>query len=58
MQQELLHYLRWVRTFGDLVFIVGAIAVALQVIIGLRSTRSYQEEFVDTRVAQHTGPEF
>lgn len=38
MQQELLQNLRWVRTFGDVVFIIGAIAVALQVVIGLRTT--------------------
>ena len=38
MQQELLQTLRWVRTFGDVVFIIGALAVALQVVIGLRTT--------------------
>ena len=27
--------LRWIRTFGDVVFIVGAIAMALQVVLGL-----------------------
>jgi nitric oxide reductase subunit B len=27
--------LRWVRTFGDVVFIVGALAVAWQVVSGL-----------------------
>ena len=35
MQQPLLQTLRWVRTFGDLVFIVGAVAMALQVVRGL-----------------------
>ncbi|MCY1501863.1 Cytochrome C and Quinol oxidase polypeptide I [compost metagenome] len=35
MQQELLQNLRWVRTFGDVVFIVGALAMAWQVIKGL-----------------------
>jgi nitric oxide reductase subunit B len=35
MQQPLLQNLRWVRTFGDVVFIVGAIAMALQVVLGL-----------------------
>jgi len=35
MQSELLQTLRWVRTFGDVVFIVGAISVALQIVIGL-----------------------
>lgn len=35
MQQDLLQTLRWVRTFGDVVFIVGALAVAWQVVKGL-----------------------
>ncbi|WP_331346662.1 nitric-oxide reductase large subunit [Cellvibrio sp. UBA7661] len=35
MQQDLLQTLRWVRTFGDVVFIVGALAVSWQVVIGL-----------------------
>ncbi|MNF12417.1 hypothetical protein D3C80_2138910 [compost metagenome] len=35
MQQPLLQNLRWVRTFGDVVFIAGAIAMALQVVLGL-----------------------
>jgi nitric oxide reductase subunit B len=35
MQQDLLQTLRWVRTFGDVVFIVGALAMALQVVLGL-----------------------
>lgn len=39
MQQPLLQTLRWVRTFGDVVFIVGALAVAWQVVKGLYFTR-------------------
>ncbi|MDP2004036.1 MAG: nitric-oxide reductase large subunit [Rubrivivax sp.] len=35
MQQPLLQNLRWARTFGDVVFMVGAIAMALQVVLGL-----------------------
>jgi nitric oxide reductase subunit B len=35
MQQPLLQNLRWIRTFGDVVFIVGAVAMALQVVLGL-----------------------
>ena len=35
MQQDLLQTLRWVRTFGDVVFIIGALGVAWQVVIGL-----------------------
>lgn len=36
MQQPLLQNLRWFRTLGDMVFIVGAFAVTWQVIKGLR----------------------
>lgn len=35
MQQPILQTLRWVRTFGDVVFIVGALSMALQVVLGL-----------------------
>lgn len=35
MQQDLLQTLRWVRTFGDVVFIIGALAVSWQVVWGL-----------------------
>ena len=35
MQTDLLITLRWVRTFGDVVFIVGALAVSWQVVKGL-----------------------
>ena len=38
MQQDLLQTLRWVRTFGDVVFIVGALAMAVQVVLGLLGT--------------------
>ena len=37
MQQPLLQTLRWVRTFADLVFIGGALAMAWQVVLGLRA---------------------
>ncbi|MNG09485.1 hypothetical protein D3C84_929040 [compost metagenome] len=37
MQQEILQTLRWVRTFGDVVFIVGALAMAWQVVSGFFS---------------------
>lgn len=33
LQQDFLETLRWVRTFGDVVFIVGAVAIAWQVVI-------------------------
>ncbi|MES2825938.1 MAG: nitric-oxide reductase large subunit [Pseudomonadota bacterium] len=35
MQQDLLQTLRWVRTFGDVVFMMGALAVSWQVVKGL-----------------------
>ena len=35
MQQPLLQTLRWARTVGDVVFIVGALSMALQVVLGL-----------------------
>ncbi|MDR9754347.1 nitric-oxide reductase large subunit [Pseudomonas sp. SZMC_28357] len=35
MQQDLLQTLRWVRTFGDIVFLVGAFAVIWQITYGL-----------------------
>jgi nitric oxide reductase subunit B len=35
MQSDLLHTLRWVRTIGDVVFIVGALAVSWQVVKGV-----------------------
>ncbi|ODU25805.1 nitric-oxide reductase large subunit [Sphingopyxis sp. SCN 67-31] len=33
LQQGFLETLRWIRTFGDVVFIIGAIAIAWQVVI-------------------------
>ena len=35
MQQDHMQTLRWVRTFGDVVFMVGALAYAWQVVKGL-----------------------
>lgn len=35
MQQPLLHTLRWVRTIGDVVFIIGCLAIAWQVVLGV-----------------------
>ncbi|MBW0147309.1 nitric-oxide reductase large subunit [Marinobacter arenosus] len=35
MQSDILQFLRWVRTIGDVVFIVGALAVGWQVVIAL-----------------------
>ncbi len=44
MQQPLLQNLRWVRTFGDVVFIVGAVAMALQVVLGLAGRQPLQAQ--------------
>src|SRR5690606_10303243 len=38
LQMPLLETLRWMRTFGDVVFIVGAVAMAWQVVSGLLGT--------------------
>ena len=35
MQSDILQFLRWIRTIGDVVFIVGALAVAWQVVKAL-----------------------
>ena len=40
MQQPFIQTLRWARTFGDVVFIVGALAMAWQVVSGLLGSRA------------------
>ena len=35
MQSDILQTLRWVRTVGDVVFIIGALAVTWQVVKGV-----------------------
>ncbi|ART80736.1 nitric-oxide reductase large subunit [Oceanisphaera avium] len=50
MQQGFLQTLRWVRTFGDIVFIVGALAVTWQVVIGLWPRRK-QSSSIDMGLA-------
>ncbi len=47
MQQPLLQTLRWVRTFGDMVFIVGALAIFWQVVLGLLQSRKQGKEWID-----------
>jgi nitric oxide reductase subunit B len=47
MQQPLLESLRWIRTVGDVVFIIGGLAVAYQVVIGLFGKQ--QEAEVDAK---------
>jgi nitric oxide reductase subunit B len=41
MQQPLLQTLRWVRTFGDVVFIIGALSIASQVTLSLLDRKPY-----------------
>jgi nitric oxide reductase subunit B len=59
MQSDLLVTLRWVRTFGDIVFIVGALAVTWQVIIGLLNIEKKNKRpisgYVDTTIPEHVG---
>ncbi|GGB44286.1 nitric-oxide reductase large subunit [Oceanisphaera marina] len=43
MQQGLLQTLRWIRTFGDVVFIIGALAITWQVVIGLWPLRKQRD---------------
>jgi nitric oxide reductase subunit B len=40
MQQPLLEGLRWVRTVGDVIFIIGALAISWQVVSGLWGKQS------------------
>jgi nitric oxide reductase subunit B len=49
MQQPLLQTLRWVRTFGDVVFIVGALAMAWQVVLGLWNRSALPERVAGPR---------
>ncbi|MDX1526741.1 MULTISPECIES: nitric-oxide reductase large subunit [Pseudidiomarina] len=44
MQQPLLEGLRWVRTVGDVVFIIGAFAISWQVVYGLWFDKSSREQ--------------
>lgn len=46
MQQDFLQSLRWIRTIGDMVFIVGSLAIAWQVMIGIvqKQTQAAQGE--------------
>ena len=44
MQQEILQNLRWGRTFGDVVFLLGALAMVVQLILGLLSGRTVPNE--------------
>lgn len=49
MQSDILQTLRWVRTIGDVVFIIGGLAVTWQVIKGvfyIGSTSTYSEQAI------------
>ncbi len=50
MQQGLLQTLRWVRTIGDVVFIIGALALALEVVKGAFA-RAPREHVLPTAAA-------
>ncbi|MNM61888.1 Nitric oxide reductase subunit B [compost metagenome] len=50
MQQDLLETLRWVRTFGDVVFIGAALAITAQVVKNLWQPRETVGELVEVRV--------
>jgi len=39
LQQGFLETLRWIRTFGDVVFIVGAVSIAWQVLIAVFASK-------------------
>ena len=43
MQSDILVTLRWVRTFGDVIFIVGALAISWQVVKGVFSSTAMEE---------------
>jgi nitric oxide reductase subunit B len=40
MQQDVLQMLRWIRTFGDVIFIIGVFAVCWQIVSGVFGIRS------------------
>ena len=42
MQSDILVTLRWIRTFGDVVFIIGAFSVTAQVFIGLKDALNFK----------------
>ena len=43
MQSDILHTLRWVRTIGDVIFIIGALAVSWQVVKGVFDSNAAQQ---------------
>ena len=43
MQSDILQTLRWVRTIGDVIFIIGALAVSWQVVKGVFDSKAAQQ---------------
>lgn len=65
MQSDLLQTLRWIRTFGDVIFIVGALAVSWQVVKGLfyinistTTGQTYPEHRVEALTDQTHGVDY
>lgn len=57
MQQGLLENLRWIRTVGDVVFIIGALAVVWQVVKGLLfSEKITADTLADSETAVEQAP--
>ncbi|WP_419709484.1 nitric-oxide reductase large subunit [Pseudomonas sp. NFX224] len=52
MQQDLLQTLRWVRTFGDIVFLVGAFAVIWQIVGGLLFSSRHPRAIESATIAE------
>ncbi|WP_444995126.1 nitric-oxide reductase large subunit [Aliikangiella sp. IMCC44359] len=57
MQTGLLQFLRWFRTIGDVVFIIGALAVTWQIIKGLyfNSSKVNDYRITDKGLPEYTG---
>jgi nitric oxide reductase subunit B len=51
MQQEILQTLRWTRTFGDVVFIVGGLGVMWQVVTALLDGKAAPAPATDAGLA-------
>uniref|UniRef100_UPI00333EA4F2 nitric-oxide reductase large subunit n=1 Tax=Castellaniella defragrans TaxID=75697 RepID=UPI00333EA4F2 len=54
MQQDILETLRWMRTFGDVVFIVGGLSVMWQVVTALWGSRASDAAPEGVLAAQHS----
>ncbi|MDY0310241.1 MAG: cbb3-type cytochrome c oxidase subunit I, partial [Castellaniella sp.] len=54
MQQDILKTLRWVRTFGDVVFIIGGLGVMWQVVTALFDRKAAAPATADSLASQRT----